>query len=117
MGRYRHVRNYTSGDMIGKLMFISADLRTSGKAKFKCYCGEEFVSRLANVEQLITRSCGCLRREMARTRTKVVISEETIIALEADFKKNNMTMRALAAKHGLSASKVNNLKNKYYERL
>lgn len=35
------------------------------RAKFRCFCGTEFEALLNNVTQGRTKSCGCLRRDMA----------------------------------------------------
>ena len=38
------------------------------KAKYKCYCGTEFVAQVRRVKNLNTQSCGCLRKKRAIER-------------------------------------------------
>lgn len=38
------------------------------RALFRCFCGNEFEALLTNVRQGRTKSCGCLRRDMAIRR-------------------------------------------------
>jgi len=55
---------YESGHMFGKIMFLSdVTLGRGRKARFKCHCGEEFITTMSSVKTGNTKSCGCLKLE------------------------------------------------------
>lgn len=67
-----------SGHRFGRLTAID---RTGNKAgdkylwRCQCDCGNTSIVSLSNLTKGITRSCGCLRKEMAHERNQVMIGE------------------------------------------
>jgi hypothetical protein len=70
---------YTAGDFIGTegLIFIeeaSPHVKPSGvksrKARFLCICGNAFDTLIESVVAGLTGSCGCVRKEVTRSRGK-----------------------------------------------
>ena len=60
-------KEYTKGELVNGLEFIEDVLPITKrrKALFKCYCGNEFITRLYSVKDNTTKSCGCLQKEVA----------------------------------------------------
>lgn len=64
---------YQEGQKINNLTFIAEDfsipkIKGEGyirRAKFKCHCGKEFVTRISGVKNGRVKSCGCIRLEKA----------------------------------------------------
>ena len=60
---------YESGEMFGNIMFISdVTLGRGRKARFKCFCGEEFITTMSSVKTENTKSCGCLKSKTTTER-------------------------------------------------
>ena len=57
---------YVTGQLIGNLTYLNDVDSESGdrKAKFKCVCGEEFITKIQSVKQGATKSCGCLTSKL-----------------------------------------------------
>lgn len=56
--------NYKKGQVIGKVIYVEDAGKTTGSqkrrlAKFKCKCGNLFITQIYNVKTLQTKSCGC----------------------------------------------------------
>ena len=71
--------NYTKGQTVGDhgLVFleeIEPYITPKGqkvrKAKFKCYCGEEFEQQIQHVKTGHAKSCGCYRSELGAERLR-----------------------------------------------
>lgn len=65
--------NYISGQPIGECVFLEDDGRRNGNryCKFRCHCGNEFITTMQKVKSLHTRSCGYLHsRELSERNTK-----------------------------------------------
>lgn len=67
--------NYEKGDMIGDIMFIervwSDPKKREQWGRFKCHCGEEFITIIRSIRIGVTKSCGCIRYElMSKTNTR-----------------------------------------------
>ncbi len=58
-------RIYLHGEQIGACIFINEERgiarhnTTIRRAKFRCYCGKEFITRITSVKTGTTKSCGC----------------------------------------------------------
>jgi hypothetical protein len=48
---------------------IGKDRRSHRIGRYRCQCGNEFETQVSNVDNLRTRSCGCLRRTMKNHAT------------------------------------------------
>lgn len=73
-------KQYNKGDLIGnnitfieeteprirKLYKDSDRLQRIRKAKFKCYCGNEFVTEIVKIANGLTKSCGCYQIEQSK---------------------------------------------------
>lgn len=65
--------NYTVGEKIGELFFVkrTPSQHSQPMAIFKCRCGKEFETRILQAKKLVTKSCGCISRQLvieAQTR-------------------------------------------------
>lgn len=61
--------DYNKGDKLGSCIYVEdveSDAHVGRKAKFICYCGNEFVSRISPIKRGKTKSCGCLTEEKQR---------------------------------------------------
>lgn len=58
--------NYSHGDTIGYLTFIEKVDKKTSTSKFKCICGNEFITRTVHVTKNRTKSCGCKKKEFNR---------------------------------------------------
>ena len=70
-----HARNFKdlTGQKIGRLTFLEfVDTTSQGNARWRvqCECGTIFITSAANILHGNTRSCGCLRVEAIRARSK-----------------------------------------------
>lgn len=70
------VIHYTKGDIIGTCIYLEeAGMRRDPKtgkyrrlAKFKCQCGNEFITTVSNVKRGNTKSCGCYNKKRVLER-------------------------------------------------
>lgn len=64
--------NYQEGDKIGELTFINREdsQGDSPIAKFRCNCGNEFITRIGNAKNGSSKSCGCRTKELAKLKKK-----------------------------------------------
>ena len=108
---------YKNGDKIEKVTFLRYDEIEPQKARFMCFCGTEFTTRVYSIEKRHTRSCGCIRREVTSARGTISLNPKLITAVEADIRRNTMTIKAMSLKHGLNESRINTLRKKYYARV
>jgi hypothetical protein len=60
---------YEIGSLIGNVTYLG-DVNSDydRKAKFKCFCGNEFVAFLHSVKSMSTKSCGCYRRKYMKEK-------------------------------------------------
>jgi len=67
--------NYQNGDIIGnkKIIFIKdiPIINKTRKAILKCYCGNEFISSIADVKNGKIHSCGCYKRKIINSRKPI----------------------------------------------
>lgn len=68
------IENFSEGEKRWRLTMIERLPRESGKnrkGRFICECGNETVAVISRVKSGLTKSCGCLSREVSvRLRTK-----------------------------------------------
>jgi len=56
--------NYIEGDLLGNKIIFIKDIESDNNNKrqglFKCYCGNQFQSRISDIKSFKVKSCGCL---------------------------------------------------------
>lgn len=114
----KHKHIYMPNTKLGNCVYLAPDKEEPyAKGLFRCKCGVEFTTRYNLIISRKTKSCGCLKIEKLRARTgKVIkpITPELEAAIIADVKLNELSMRNIVEKHGVSVGRVGKIKNKYY---
>ena len=86
--------HYIKGDKVGSCIFlkyagykIQPNGRQKRLAKFKCYCGKEFITSISPIKRNITKSCGCYNTKKRIERaTKHGLSKHPLYGQWQDVK-------------------------------
>lgn len=73
MSKYKNSYNYNEGDIVGELIYLSKEPSNKNReycAKFMCSCGNEFITSVRSVRNLLTKSCGCKKGELTSIKNR-----------------------------------------------